>query len=83
MTHQDSLLDGWIERKLANGDLLQHISQMCLRLLKLRKNSQVLTMSTIKALACLRQQQGTQINNIGCPLSHDNDDVWVVEIVRQ
>jgi hypothetical protein len=22
MTHQDSLLDGWIERKLANGDLL-------------------------------------------------------------
>lgn len=82
MTHQDSLLDGWIERKLANEDLLQHVSQMCLRLPKLRKNSQVLTMSRIKALACLRQQQETQMNNIGCLLSHDNDDVWVVEIVR-
>lgn len=25
---------------------------------------------------------GTQMNNIGCLLFHDNDDVWVVEIVR-
>jgi hypothetical protein len=40
------------------------------------------SMSRIKALACLRQQQETQMNNIGCLLSHDNDDVWVVEIVR-